>query len=128
MLGSDAIAVAAAPPRTATVARSFDASFVRRFAWACGLAPLVMLAWDTYRHARLAQRGKAVLEPTAEGVSRNMALPFLQLGIAYEARGDRDAAIKNLTRAGVISPRPELQAALLNLLAGGDSSATGRRP
>lgn len=85
------------------------------------------LAWDTYRHARLAERGKAVLEPTAEGVSRNMALPFLQLGIAYEARGDRDAAIKNLTRAGVISPRPELQAALLNLLAGGDSAAPGRR-
>jgi tetratricopeptide (TPR) repeat protein len=86
------------------------------------------LAWDTYRHARLAERGKAALEPTAEGVSRNLALPFLQLGIAYEARGDREMAIKNLTRAGVISPRPELQAALLNLLAGGDSAATAPRP
>jgi hypothetical protein len=84
------------------------------------------LAWETYRYSRLPERGQGSLEPTAEGVSRNMALPFLQLGIAYEARGDREAAIKNLTRAGVISPRPELQAALMNLLTGQDSPVGGR--
>ncbi|MEO8636524.1 MAG: DUF2723 domain-containing protein [Gemmatimonadales bacterium] len=86
------------------------------------------LAWETYRYSRLPERGKGTLEPTAEGVSRNMALPFLQLGIAYEARGDREAAIKNLTRAGVISPRPELQRALLNLLTDQDSPTAVPKP
>ncbi|MBK9031450.1 MAG: ferric reductase-like transmembrane domain-containing protein [Myxococcales bacterium] len=49
MPSSDAGAVAVdAPPRRAA-ALGFDASFARRFAWACGLAPLVVLAWDAYR-------------------------------------------------------------------------------
>lgn len=36
---------AAAPPAAPT----FDAGFARRFAWVCGLTPLAVLAWDTYR-------------------------------------------------------------------------------
>jgi Protein O-mannosyl-transferase TMEM260-like len=82
------------------------------------------LAWETYRFARLGERSSASLEPTARGVAGNLALPFAQLAYAYQARGDREAALKNLERASQLSPNPALRQALLNLLAepGADSA------
>ncbi|MBL8626772.1 MAG: ferric reductase-like transmembrane domain-containing protein [Myxococcales bacterium] len=50
---SSATATAAPLPAPAAPAApappTFDASFARRFAWLCGLTPLAVLAWDTYR-------------------------------------------------------------------------------
>jgi hypothetical protein len=74
------------------------------------------LAWDTYRYAGLDQGAPAALEPTAQGVAANLALPFAQLAYAYQRRGDRKQAVENLERAGRLSPNRNLRAALLNLL------------
>jgi uncharacterized membrane protein YhaH (DUF805 family) len=85
------------------------------------------LGWHTYRFARLGEASSANLEPTARGVAGNLALPFAQLAYAYQAKGDREAALKNLERASQFSPNPSLKRALLNLLAqpGADSAASG---
>lgn len=82
------------------------------------------LSWDTYRYARLGQRDVGSLEPTAMGVANNLSLPFAQLAYAYEARRDRDRAVKNLSRAGELSTNPSLKRALMSILAPplGDSS------
>jgi len=82
------------------------------------------LAWETYRYARLGEVNAAGLEPTARGVSGNLALPFAELAYAYQARGDREATTKNLERASLLSPNPAMKRALLNLLAqpGADSA------
>lgn len=74
------------------------------------------LAWNTYRFARLGQGGVAALEPTAMGVANNLSLPFAQLAYAYESRGDRERAVKNLTRAAELSTNPSLERALMTLL------------
>jgi uncharacterized membrane protein YhaH (DUF805 family) len=75
------------------------------------------LAWQTYRFAGLGAESSANLEPTARGVSGNLALPFAQLAYAYQGRGNREAAMKNLERASQLSPNPAMRRALLNLLA-----------
>jgi hypothetical protein len=82
------------------------------------------LAWETYRYAGLGETSSAALEPTARGVAGNLALPFAQLAYAYQGKGDREAALKNLERASSLSPNPSLKRALLNLLAqpGADSA------
>ena len=82
------------------------------------------LAWETYRFARLGESSSSSLEPTARGVAGNLALPFAQLAYAYQGRGDREAALKNLERASRLSPNPALRQALLKLLAepGADSA------
>jgi hypothetical protein len=83
------------------------------------------LIWDTYRYAGLGETSSASLEPTARGVAGNLALPFAQLAYAYQGKGDRANALKNLERASKLSPNPALKRALLNLLAepGADSAA-----
>jgi hypothetical protein len=83
------------------------------------------LLWETYRYADLLKRPVAdQLEPTAAGVSSNLALPYAQLTYAYQAIGQQQEAIKNLERASTLSPNPALRKALLNLvtLPSGDSS------
>jgi hypothetical protein len=82
------------------------------------------LAWETYRYAGLGGGNSTALEPTARGVAGNLALPFAQLAYAYQGKGDREAAMKNLDRANRLSPNPALKQALLNLLAqpGADSA------
>ncbi len=83
------------------------------------------LIWETYRYAGLLKAPVAAdLEPTAQGVASNLALPFAQLTYAYEGRGDQQQAIRNLERASLLSPNPALKRALLNLvtLPGADSA------
>jgi tetratricopeptide (TPR) repeat protein len=75
------------------------------------------LVWDAYRYAGLARDVSNQLEPTAAGVANNLSLPFSQLAYAYEARGDRERAIKNLNRAAQLSTNPALRRALMSMLA-----------
>jgi hypothetical protein len=75
------------------------------------------LAWRTYRYAGLVQANVAELEPTAMGVANNLSLPFAQLAYAYERRGQREEALRNLGRAGELSSNPAMKRALMTLLA-----------
>ncbi len=75
------------------------------------------LVWETYRYAGLVARGGDGLEPTAAGVARNLALPFVQLGYAHESRGNRPEAIRDLNQASRLSSSPTLQRALGAVLA-----------
>lgn len=74
------------------------------------------LIWDTYRYGRLGRTSVEALEPTAMGVANNLSLPFAQLAYAYESRGDRQQAVKNLSRAAELSTNPSLKRALMSML------------
>jgi hypothetical protein len=86
------------------------------------------LMWQTYRYAELMERDAPNLEPTAAGVANNLSLPFAQLAYAYEARGDRERAVENLTRAGRLSSNPALGRALQTLIATPPGETAGPRP
>jgi hypothetical protein len=74
------------------------------------------LLWETYRYAGLVSDEPKLLEPTAAGIASNLALPFSQLAYAYEARNDRENALRNLKRAGQLSSSPTFRRALATLL------------
>jgi hypothetical protein len=75
------------------------------------------LLWETYRYAGLDTDQPKILEPTASGIANNLSLPFSQLAYFYEGKGDRAAAVRNLTRAGRLSTNPGFRQALATLLA-----------
>jgi Protein O-mannosyl-transferase TMEM260-like len=75
------------------------------------------LLWETYRYAGLDTDQPKDLEPTAAGIANNLSLPFSQLAYYYEGKGDRTAAVRNLTRAGRLSTNPGFRQALTTLQA-----------
>jgi hypothetical protein len=83
------------------------------------------LLWHTYRYAELMERDAPNIEPTAAGVANNLSLPFAQLAYAYEARGNRERAVENLTRAGRLSTNPALARALQTLIASPEDQPVG---
>jgi hypothetical protein len=67
------------------------------------------LAWDTYRYARLLEADPGqVTDPTSRSFSNSLGLVLAQLGFAYEARGDREAARTNMRRAAQLNPNPAI--------------------
>lgn len=76
------------------------------------------LAWHTYRFAGLLNAREdqiGNLEPTARGMAFNMGVPFTQLALAYQARGERDKMVENLERASKLVPDPNVKEALRQL-------------
>lgn len=76
------------------------------------------LAWHTYRYDRLIEASEeeiANLESTARGMAFNLGLPFTQLALAYQARGDRERTIANLERAAKLVADPQIKSALQQL-------------
>ena len=67
---------------------------------------------ETYRYARLEGRASHELEPTAAGVSNNLALPLAQLAYAYDKLGQREKAVATLTRAANLGTNPAMKRAL----------------
>ncbi len=73
------------------------------------------LAWHTYRYSGLLEASEEAvsnLEPTARGMAFNLGLPFTQLALAYQARGDRDRTLANLERAAKLVADPQIKQAL----------------
>ena len=70
------------------------------------------LLFETYRYGRLLELGPDRLESTALSMSSTLGVPFTQLGIAAEARGDLEAAVKYYAAAAALSPNPTIRAAL----------------
>jgi hypothetical protein len=67
------------------------------------------LAWETYRYARLLEADPGeVTDPTSRSFSNSLGLVLAQLGFAYEARGDREAALANMRRAAQLNPNPAI--------------------
>jgi hypothetical protein len=76
------------------------------------------LAWHTYRYDGLIEASEAEiegLESTARGMAFNLGLPFTQLALAYQSRGDRERMIANLERAAKLVADPQIKAALQQL-------------
>jgi hypothetical protein len=74
------------------------------------------LAWETYRYAGMLTDAPKELEPTAAGIASNLALPLSQLAYAYDSRRDREAALRNVSRAAQLSTNPAFKQALTTLL------------
>ena len=73
------------------------------------------LAWHTYRYDGLIEASEeeiANLESTARGMAFNLGLPFTQLALAYQARGDQQRTMQNLERAARLVADPQIKAAL----------------
>jgi hypothetical protein len=73
------------------------------------------LAWHTYRYDKLIDASEAEianLESTARGMAFNLGLPFTQLALAYQARGDQARTMANLERAAKLVADPNIKAAL----------------
>ncbi|MEO8199123.1 MAG: hypothetical protein ABI679_01255, partial [Gemmatimonadota bacterium] len=76
------------------------------------------LAWHTYRYAGLldaTEQDVENLEPTARGMTYNLGVPFTQLALAYQARGDREKMLANLERASRLVSDPNIKDALRQL-------------
>jgi hypothetical protein len=81
------------------------------------------LVYQTYRYAGLLERGATDLDPTSASAAASLALPLVQLVYAHQARGDRERMERALQHAVNLTPNPELQRALEELLlAPADSS------
>ena len=88
-----------------------DAPVGQVFGTALDLPTSERLLWETYRYPDpLKDAGS--LEPSSRGIGNAMALPFIQLAFAYQARGDTARALKNLERAGELSSNPAIQQAI----------------
>ena len=74
------------------------------------------LVYEVYRYAGLLEHGAAGLDPTSASAAASLALPFVQLVYAYQARGDRERMERALQLAVKLSPNPGLRQALLDLL------------
>jgi hypothetical protein len=73
------------------------------------------LAWHTYRYDRLIESSEtdiASLESTARGMAFNLGLPFTQLALAFQSRGDRERTVANLERAAKLVADPQIKQAL----------------
>ncbi|MEO8294712.1 MAG: DUF2723 domain-containing protein [Gemmatimonadota bacterium] len=88
------------------------------------------LAWHTYRYAGLLDASEEEitgLETTARGMAFNLGVPFTQLALAYQARGNREKMIANLERAAKLVSDPNIKSALHELrmepFTGGPDSA-----
>jgi hypothetical protein len=46
----------------------------------------------------------------------NLGLPFTQLALAFQERGDRERAVANLERAAKLTSDPQIQAALRQMM------------
>ena len=76
------------------------------------------LAWHTYRYDKLIEASEediANLESTARGMAFNLGLPFTQLALAFQARGDQQRTMLNLERAAKLVADPQIKAALEQL-------------
>lgn len=79
------------------------------------------LAWHIYDYAGLFDVDTLVLDPTNRNIAGNLSIPFLVLGGAYEALGDRRKMTENFLRSYHLSPN----AAILNMLGGTTGVGTG---
>jgi hypothetical protein len=73
------------------------------------------LAWHTYRYDGLLESTEeeiADLESTARGMAFNLGLPFTQLALIYQARGDNERTIANLEHAAKLVADPQIKDAL----------------
>jgi hypothetical protein len=73
------------------------------------------LVWHTYRYDKLMDASEeeiANLESTARGMAYNLGLPFTQLALAYQARGDRARTMTNLERSAKLVADPQIVEAL----------------
>ena len=86
------------------------------------------LMWDTYRYGGLERGAQAILDPTSRGIASELAMPFAQLGSAYEERGDSAQAAKNYRRAAALTPDPAFGRSLESRARGlaGQDQETGR--
>ena len=76
------------------------------------------LVWHTYRYDGLLEATEdeiASLEPTARGMAFNLGLPFTQLALAYQTRGDRERMLANLERAARLVADGQIKEALQQL-------------
>ena len=72
---------------------------------------------ETYRYAGMLEREPGRLENTAAGIASTIGLPYTQLTLAAEARGDSARVLRFLERAIRITPNPALLARLRELQA-----------
>lgn len=70
------------------------------------------LMTETYRYADLLKRVRTPLESTSAGIAGTLGLPFTQLALAAELRGDQAAAVRYLELAARLSTNPLVAAAL----------------
>ncbi len=70
------------------------------------------LAWHIYDYAGLFDVDTLVLDPTNRNIAVNLSIPFLVLGGAYEALGDRQKMVDNFLRAYRLSPNPAILSAV----------------
>jgi hypothetical protein len=69
------------------------------------------LVSETYRYAGLLERDqRRALETTAAGIASTLGLPFTQLALAAEARGDTANLARFLESAGLLTRNPSLLA------------------
>jgi hypothetical protein len=81
------------------------------------------LVYQTYRYSGLLERGATELDPTSASAAASLALPLVQLVYAHQAGGDRERMERALRYAVNVSPNPELQQALAQLLLAPDDSS-----
>lgn len=69
----------------------------------------------TYRYAELLERPWTDLESTASGMASTLGLPFTQLALAAEARGDTAKLVRYLDQASRLTRNPAMLARLQSL-------------
>ena len=74
------------------------------------------LIWEAYRYSGLSYPDGARLDPTSRGIASDFAMPFAQLGGAYEALADTGRAVRNFQRAAELTPDPALRRSLAGRL------------
>ena len=67
------------------------------------------LVWNIYQYAGLFDVDSLDLDPTNRNIAGNLSLPYLVLGGAYQALGDRERMLENFRRAYHLSPGPGLR-------------------
>ena len=97
---------------------------MRRLAGAPLDVPLTeRLVWETYRYGPLPGADLSRLESTSESFATTLALPFTQLALAHEGRGDLARAIRSLERAASLSTNPAITVALQEMRLRGSGTA-----
>lgn len=103
-----AVWVEAALPDSADPALDFE----RGYGTVMDRETTARLLTETYRYARLLERGPVVLEPTARMIANTLAVPFTQLASAAERAGDTAAMVRWLEPASRLTSNPALSDAL----------------
>ncbi|MEK6687878.1 MAG: DUF2723 domain-containing protein [Gemmatimonadota bacterium] len=70
------------------------------------------LLFGAYQYGRLLELGPDRLESTALSMSATLGVPFTQMAIAAEERGDNEAAVRYYTAAVALSTNPTIRGAL----------------